>query len=129
MQAPVTTIIRNARIYTMDHDLPHADSIAIRDGLVLAVGTQSNLDSLPGPKRTIDAGGRAIIPGLIDAHIHFVEYSRSLAKIELDGVTSKQQVLDKVAAKAAELGPGRWVLGGGWNNNLWSPPDFPTRHD
>jgi predicted amidohydrolase YtcJ len=126
---PTTTIIENAAIYTMDHDLPHASAIAMREGRIVAVGTTNDLASLPGPTRRIDAAGHAVIPGLIDAHIHFLEYSRSLAKIELDGVRSKEEVLARVSAKAAELGPGRWVLGGGWNNNLWSPPDFPTRHD
>jgi predicted amidohydrolase YtcJ len=124
-----TTIIENARIYTMDRDLPHAKAIALREGRVVAVGAKGELDALPGDKRRIDAGGHAVIPGLIDAHIHFLQYSRSLAKIDLDGVRSKEEVLARVAAKARELGPGRWVLGGGWNNNLWSPPDFPTRHD
>ncbi|MDQ3927562.1 MAG: amidohydrolase, partial [Chloroflexota bacterium] len=72
---------------------------------------------------------RAIIPGLIDAHIHFLDYARSLALVNLDGVRSKDEVLRIVRDKARELGPGRWVIGGGWNNNLWSPPDYPTRHD
>lgn len=126
---PVTTIIENARIYTMDYDLPHADAIAIREGRIVAVGNKEDMGVLTGTVRRIDAGGRAVIPGLIDAHIHFLDYSRSLAKIELDGVTSKEEVLARVAEKARQLGPGRWVLGGGWNNNLWSPPDFPTRHD
>jgi predicted amidohydrolase YtcJ len=126
---PITTIIENARVYTMDHDLPHAEAIAVRDDRVIAVGARGDLDSLRGEKRRVDAAGRAIIPGLIDAHIHFLQYSRSLAKIDLDGVKSKEEVLARVTGKARELGPGRWILGGGWNNNLWSPPDFPTRHD
>ena len=125
----ITTVIHNARVYTMDHDLPYANALSIREGRVIAAGSNEEVDALPGPKRRIDAEGRTIIPGLIDAHIHFVEYSRSLARIELDWVTSKEEVLSRVAAKASEVGPGRWVLGGGWNNNLWSPPEFPTRHD
>jgi predicted amidohydrolase YtcJ len=124
-----TTIIENARVYTMDRDMPHASSIALRDGLIVAVGSKEDVSLLPGTPRRIDAGGRAVIPGLIDAHIHLLDYSRSLSKIDLDGVASKQEVLDRVAEKARELGPGRWVLGGGWNNNLWTPPDFPTRQD
>jgi predicted amidohydrolase YtcJ len=126
---PIVTIIHNARVYTMDYELPYATALGIREGRVIAVGSNDEIDALPGAKRRINAEGRTIIPGLIDAHIHFVEYSRSLARIELDCITSKEEVLSRVTAKAQELGPGRWVLGGGWNNNLWSPPDFPTRHD
>jgi predicted amidohydrolase YtcJ len=114
----------------MDHDLPNAQAIALRDGRVLAVGKRDDVLSAAGADaRRVDAGGRAVIPGLIDAHIHFLAYARSLGKIDLDGVGSKQEALARVAARAREVGPGRWILGGGWNNNLWSPPDFPTRHD
>jgi predicted amidohydrolase YtcJ len=122
-------IIENARIYTMDHELPYASAIAIRDGRIVAVGSKEDMALLPGGVRRIDAGGRAIIPGLIDAHIHFLGYSRSLAKIELDGVRTKEEILAMVAAKAREVGPGRWVLGGGWNNNLWGSAEYPTKHD
>jgi len=122
-------IIENARIYTMDREVPHASALAIEDGRIVMVGSKEDMSILPGKARRIDLGGRAVIPGLIDAHIHFLEYSRSLARVDLNGVTSKEDVLAKVAAKAKELGPGRWILGGGWNNNLWSPPDYPTRCD
>ena len=124
-----TTIIENARIYTMDRRSPHAEALAMRDGRLLAVGTLDEIRSIGNIARRIDVGGRAVIPGLIDSHIHFLDYSRSLSKVNLDGVTSKNEALRMVAEKAREVGPGRWVLGGGWNNNLWSPPDFPTRHD
>lgn len=126
---PRITLIENAHIYTMDRANLHAEAIAIRDGHIVAVGSRAELGQMPGITRRIDAGGRAIIPGLIDAHIHFLAYARSLNKIDLDGVRSKEGALRMVGEKARELGPGRWVLGGGWNNNLWSPSDFPTRHD
>jgi len=126
---PQTTLIENARVYTLDKANPRAEAIAMRDGRVVAVGSMEELGQLPGITRRIDAGGRAIIPGLIDSHIHFLSYSRSLSKVNLDGVRSKEEALAKVAEKARETEHGRWILGGGWNNNLWSPPDFPTCHD
>ncbi len=126
---PRITIVENAHIYTMDHHYPQAEAIAIRDGHIVAVGSTAELAQMPGVAHRIDAGGKAIIPGLIDAHIHFLAYSRSLSKINLDGVRSKEDALRMVEERAQELGPGRWVLGGGWNNNLWSPTDYPTRYD
>lgn len=122
-------IIENARIYTMDREVPTAGAIAIKDGRIVAVGSKEDMGLISGAVRRIDAGGRTVIPGLIDAHIHFLDYSRSLLKIELDGVTSKEEALAKVAAKAKELGPGRWILGGGWNNNLWGSAEYPTKHE
>jgi predicted amidohydrolase YtcJ len=123
------TLIENARIYTMDKERSQATTLAIQNGFVLGVGTQKIVSKLGNVTHRVDLEGRAIIPGLIDAHIHFLDYSRSLSKVNLDGVSSKQEVLSMVADKAREVGPGKWVLGGGWNNNLWSPPDFPTRQD
>ncbi|MFL5735707.1 MAG: amidohydrolase [Chloroflexia bacterium] len=123
-------IIENARIYTMDRHMPVLEALAWRDGHILNPGAGAT-ESLAKAGRAlrVDLQGRTVIPGLIDAHIHFLSYSRSLTKIDLDGVASKEEALAMVAARAREVGPGQWVLGGGWNNNLWSPPDFPTRHD
>ena len=126
---PPTTIIENARIYTMHRDLPYADALAMRDGRIIAVDGIDEVSNIPGITRRVNVDGRAVIPGLIDAHIHFLSYSRGLTKIDLDGVRSKEEALGKVAEKVRELGPGRWILGAGWNHNLWSPPDFPTRYD
>lgn len=127
--SPEITLIHNARIYTVDCDLPQAEALAMRDGRVVAVGTLAEVSAVAGTSRRVDAEGRAIIPGLIDAHIHFLAYSRSLTKVQLDGARSLDDALELVAAKARETEPGQWVLGGGWNNYLWSPPLFPTRHD
>lgn len=126
---PPITLIENAAIYTMDRQNPRAQAIAVREGKIVAVGSREDLGSLPGITRRVDAGGRAITPGLIDAHIHFLAYARSLDLVNLDGVRSKEEALGMVAEKARQVGPGRWVIGGGWNNNLWSPPDYPTRRD
>jgi predicted amidohydrolase YtcJ len=121
-------VIENARIYTMDSVAPQAEAIAIASGRIVAVGTRAEMPSGEGVRR-VDAGGRAVIPGLIDAHIHFLDYARSLMRVNLDGVTSKERALEMVAERVGQAGPGKWVRGGGWNNNLWSPPHFPTRAD
>ena len=124
------TVLENARIYTMDHDLPQAEAIAWRDGVIISVGRLEAVRQAAGPgARRVDAGGRAVIPGLIDAHIHFLSYSRSLLKVDLDGAASKQEAVARVAEKVRDAQPGRWVLGGGWNHHNWSPPDFPTKED
>jgi predicted amidohydrolase YtcJ len=128
-QASPITVIENARVYTLDHELPRAEAIAMQDGRIIAVGSGDEMRSLGGEVRRVDVGGRAVIPGLIDAHIHLLDYSRSLARVNLDGVTSKEEALRVVAEVARKVEPGRWVRGGGWNNNLWSPTDFPTRQD
>ncbi|MEO6457508.1 MAG: amidohydrolase family protein, partial [Chloroflexia bacterium] len=119
-----TTLFTNGRIYTMDRPWP-AEAMAVRHGRIVAVGTSRELSGASGA-RTIDLGGRTVIPGLIDAHIHFLSYARSLNKVILERVRSKEEALRMVAEKARELGPGRWIVGGGWNHYLWDPPSFPT---
>lgn len=123
------TILENGRIYTMERAAPNAEAVAIRDGRIVAVGRVGEVREVAGDARRVDLGGHAVIPGLIDSHIHFLDYSRSLSKVNLDGVRNKEEALRMVAEKVAQVGPGRWVLGGGWNNNLWSPPEFPTREN
>ena len=102
-------------------------------GRIIAVGSREEVNATIGSNnnevRRLDLQGKAVIPGLIDAHIHCLGYSRSLRRVNLDGVTSKEEALRLVAEKVAQARPGEWVVGGGWNNNLWSPPDFPTRQD
>jgi predicted amidohydrolase YtcJ len=128
-QATLIRVIENARIYTLDRETPRAEAIAIQDGRILAVGSREEMRSLGGEVRRVDVGGRAVIPGLIDAHIHLLDYSRSLVRVNLDGVASKEEALSMVAETARQVAAGGWVRGGGWNNNLWSPPDFPSRYD
>src|SRR5687767_14096929 len=96
------TILENARIYTMDRDLPVADAIALQNGRLLAVGSAAEVAGLGDKARRINLGGRAVIPGLIDAHIHFLDYSRSLKRVNLDGVRSKEEVLALVAEKVRQ---------------------------
>ena len=122
-----TTVFTNGYIYTVDGPWP-VEAMAVRNGRIVAVGTSRELSG-GANARIINLGERTVIPGLIDAHIHFLSYSRSLNKVILEGVRSKEEVLRMVEEKAKELGPRRWILGGGWNHYLWDPPSFPTRHD
>ena len=100
-----TTLIENARVYTMDRAAPGAQALAWREGRIVAVGTRDEVARAAGPQaRRIDLGDRALIPGLIDSHIHFLSYSRGLAKIDLDGVKSKEEARARVAERARQVG-------------------------
>src|SRR4051812_3016638 len=129
-QSAPSTLLINARVYTMDPAHPMAEAVAWRGDRIVSVGSSREATYAIGHGATIiDAGGRTVLPGLIDAHIHFTWYARSLRQVDLDGVPSLEESLRRVGARAAAQAPGTWVQGHGWDNNLWTPPDFPTRAD
>lgn len=120
-----TMLLTNARVYTQDAHLPSARAVALAGNRILAVG--DDLDHLAGPDtQRYDLGGRTLLPGFIDAHIHFVGWALQRRWVDLAGVASAAQALAIITDKAASLAPGRWLRGGGWDANVW-PEGLPTR--
>ena len=107
--------LTNARIYTMDPRQPLASSLVFRGGKVERLLTEDPLDS----ENSLDLGGRIVLPGLIDAHLHLRQYAESLQYIDCETRT-KKDCLEKVAERAALTPPGEWIRGHGWNHNHWS---------
>lgn len=118
-------LIKNAKIYTVDPKNPRATAIAIRNDRIAAVG--NDLKAFENAAtRVIDAKGAAIIPGLIDAHGHVEGLGSSLEMLDLRGITSEAEIAGKVKAAAAKAAPGEWIVGRGWDQNLWVTKQFPT---
>jgi predicted amidohydrolase YtcJ len=109
----------NARIYTLDGKNPTASAIVIENGKILAVGTEkSMIPQFSESGEQIDLGGRTIIPGLIDAHIHLQHYAVGLQNVECETAT-REECLNNVKMRASSTPPGEWVLGHGWNQTIW----------
>jgi len=126
MQADI--ILFNGRIYTLDPARPQAQAIAMADNRILAVGDDADLRPLLRPGgQAVDLGGRTIIPGLIDAHIHFGWHSVAVYRnqVDLDNVPTRAEAVARVAEAARCTPPGAWIQGGGWNKNIW-PDAYPT---
>ena len=120
-------IVRNATIYTVDSATPMAQAFAIKDGRFVLVGTNAEVDAIARPQtERLEAAGRFIIPGMIDAHGHLPNLGRMLRIINLKGTTSYEEVIARVKDKAEQLPTGTWILGRGWDQNLWAREDFPT---
>jgi len=115
-------LIFNASIYTLDEHNPTASAIAIDGGRVIAVGEsqplRQALASQASELETLDAGGRAVIPGLTDAHIHLEHYALGLQKVDCETPT-RLECLHRVSERVRQLPPQEWVLGHGWNQNNW----------
>ncbi|MDD9997897.1 MAG: amidohydrolase family protein, partial [Rhodospirillaceae bacterium] len=113
-------VLRNGRILTVDNDFSIAEALAIHGERIVAVGSNVDIEEQIGPDtRVIDLAGRTVIPGLIDNHMHFIRaVQRWNLQARIDGVNSKQQALDIMAAKAASMEPGEWLMvQGGWREN------------
>jgi len=116
-------LLYNAHIYTQDESQPTASAIVIDRERIIAVGDADVLSSQYPNAEKQDMGGRVILPGLTDAHIHFKHYSEALQKIECETAT-KDECLKRVSERVKNTKPGEWVLGHGWNQNTWG--EWPT---
>jgi len=115
-------LLYNANIHTLDGLLSHASAILIAGGRIIAVGDRDKLESLAhGKVEKQDMGGRTILPGLTDAHIHIQHYALGLARVDCETKT-KAECLRRVAERVSHTKPGEWVLGHGWNQNEWLSP-------
>ncbi len=102
-------------------------SLAVRGGRIVYLGPDAGADALRGPKtRVVDLGGRAVTPGLIDAHSHLLELGQSLEEVDLTGAPSYGEVISRVQVAARALPAGAWVRGRGWDQNRWPDQQFPT---
>jgi predicted amidohydrolase YtcJ len=117
--------VTNARIYTVDPGHPRASALAVRQGLIQAVG--DDVSRYIGASTTvIDAKGATIMPGFIDSHGHVRDLGAMLEQIDLRGLSSEAAAVDKVRGAVRQHKPGEWILGQSWDQNLWASKQFPT---
>jgi len=122
-----TLILHNARIYTQDAAMRWAQAVAMSDGRILAVGSDDEILALgDAVTQCFDAGGRLVLPGLCDAHIHLSHYSLGLREVRLADTHSRGEMLDRIREAATRTAPGAWIVGQGWNESRWGDTDFPT---
>jgi predicted amidohydrolase YtcJ len=118
-------LLHNARIYTQNPKQPIASAILIDRERILAVGNTDDLFNRYPRAEGQNMDGRVILPGLTDAHIHIQHYSLGLQKIDCETDT-KEECLHRVAERAKKAKPGEWILGHGWNQNMWARFPLPS---
>jgi hypothetical protein len=118
-------ILYHGKVYTVDSAFSTAEAFAVKDGRILAVGSDEEIQGRYTAPKEIDAGGKAVYPGFIDAHAHFVEYGQSLFTTLLFGSASFEEVVQRVK-QFAKAHPGQaWILGQGWDQNKFPGKQFP----
>ncbi len=121
-------MLLNGNIYTMNPQLPRAEAVAVRDSRIIAVDKNSEVDNL-GRKnfKVINLEGKTVIPGLTDCHAHFLSFAYSLKRVNLEGISSFDQVLSVIKSFSGKLKPGEWLVGGGWDKNILGDESIFTK--
>lgn len=130
MTPQANLVLFNGNIRTMDPEQPRASAVAVADDRFVAVGGDDEMQGLLTPGgRAIDLRGRTVVPGFIDAHIHFMSYGLSLQEIDLIDTPSLAAATARVRQRAGQTPPGQWLTGRGWDQSLWDGGRFPTARD
>ena len=120
-------ILENGTVRTMEPSLPEARALAIAgDRIAGGIGTHET--ALASPER-VDLGGRCVLPGFTDSHVHFLLWSLAQNEIQLKDTSTLEEAVARVAEAAARAPRGAWIRGSGWRSGDWSPPVEPTKHD
>lgn len=123
---PVSLAVVNARIWTGDASRPWAEALAITGGQISLVGSSDQVRQAVGTAESIDAGGRLIVPGFIDTHVHFIDGGFRLSCVQLRDAKTREEFVSRVKAFAATVPDGTWIRGGDWDHTLWGG-ELPTR--
>jgi len=119
-------LVKNAVVYTVDSAFTTADAFVVNAGKIIAVGKADTLEEKYHARQVIDAGGKPVYPGFIDAHAHFYEYGVGLQEADLRKTKSWKDVIDTIRT-FAEKNPDGWIMGSGWDQNKWAVKQFPNK--
>jgi hypothetical protein len=121
-------VIVNARVHTVDRARPSAQAVAVCGDTIAKVGTSAEIRRLAGSvTRVIDAGGRLVLPGFNDAHVHLIGGAEAILGVDLRPSKDEADLARRLGEHAARLPKGRWITGGNWDHEAWPGKSLPTR--
>ncbi len=121
-------ILTHARIYTVNAKQPWAEALAIRGEKIIAVGSEKQIAAYRGDStKVIDAGGKLVLPGFVDCHIHFMEGSLGLTQVDLNDAETVQEIQKRVKEYAAAHPDEPWITGMGWTYPTFAPSGLPDK--
>jgi predicted amidohydrolase YtcJ len=122
----VDLLIHDAKIYTVNEKFNIAESFAVKNDRIIAIGSNEEILSKFQSRKTLDAMGKTILPGFIDAHAHFYRYGESLQTVDLVGTKNWEEILQKCKTFSKQNTEG-WLIGRGWDQNDWFTKEYPTK--
>jgi predicted amidohydrolase YtcJ len=123
-----TLIVLNAKVHTVDAAQPSAEAVAVCGDIIARVGTTADVRTLAGPRtRIIDAGGKLMVPGFNDAHVHLISGAEEIVGVDLRPAKDEAEMAERLRQHASKLPKGRWILGGYWDHEAWPSRALPTR--
>lgn len=127
---PADLVIESGSIYTAIDEEPNVGAVAIRDGRIVATGTTESMKRYRGEDTEwLDLTGYTVLPGLTDAHMHLAGVGERELKLNLQGIERREVFLRRIRREAESAAPGEWIVGRGWIETHWQPPEFPTREE
>ena len=125
---PADIIVVHGRVYTENPKQPWAQAVAIRHGKITAVGDDPEIERRRGMgTKVINAGGKLVLPGFVDCHIHFMDGSLSLGRVNLEGAKDPSEIQKRLRQYAVEHPGDDWILGRGWNYAMFGPEALPHK--
>ncbi len=122
----VTLSVVNAKIWTGDESQLWAEALAAKGEQIVAVGSNSEIKALGEAERVVDAGGRLLVPGFIDSHVHFISGGFGLSSVQLRDAKTPEEFASRLGDFAATVPAGTWITGGDWDHELWGG-ELPRR--
>ncbi|MCC8360573.1 amidohydrolase [Salinimicrobium sediminilitoris] len=119
-------LVINANVYTVDDEFSTAEAFVVKDGKFLAVGTSKELQEKYNSAEVVDAQGKTILPGLIDAHAHFYGLGSTMQTVNLTGTNSFEEVVARITEFQKEKNTD-FIVGRGWDQNDWEVKEFPVK--
>ncbi len=121
------TVLVNGKVWTENPRQPEAEAVAILGNLIVSVGSSADIRKLTGPAtKVIELGGKRVLPGFNDAHVHLVDGGAGLASVQLRDTRTQDEFRQRIAAFALTQPKGTWILNGEWDHERWAPAQIPT---
>lgn len=105
-----------------------AEAVAVRDGIIVAVGTRADIEATAGPATEVVEIPGVAVPGWIDGHVHIAGFGQQLANLNVQSMT-RDELVAAVGEAAARAAPGEWIVGGGWDEGFFDVPEYPRASD